>query len=100
EVAQGVGAGGGQALGRLGVRTHQLERSVREVVQQVVARGEMPVERSDPYPGVVGDRGHADPEALAVHGSRCRPHERVPIERSVAALLTTTALLRTTHEFI
>ena len=60
---------------------------MREVVQQVLARREVPVERPDSHACIFSDRRHPYPEAFAMDGGGCRLHERVTVERSIAALL-------------
>jgi len=53
-----------------GVGEHLLEGEVGQVTEQVVAVGEVPVERADPDTGIGGDRRHGHPQPLAVHRRR------------------------------
>ena len=49
---------------------------MREVVQQLLASREVPVERPDPYTCIFSDRRHPYSDALAVDGGYRRLDER------------------------
>lgn len=100
EPTQSVAAGCRRGLGRPRVRQHQLKGPVREVVQQLLAGCEVPVQRSDTQTCIRSDRRHPHADALAVNRSRRRPYERLTVADSVAAPLTRTVLCRTPHKFI
>ncbi len=71
EASQCVASGHTVALGRVHIREHLLEGAVREEVQQVPARREMTVERSNADTGVCRDGRHGYVGPLTVHGG-CR----------------------------
>jgi hypothetical protein len=73
------------ALGGLGVGQHLLERGVGEVVKQVFAAGEVPIESSDADSRVGRDCGHGHPRALPVHGRGRGPDEGLVVTGRVAA---------------
>ena len=100
ELAKTITPGRRGLLGRFRIRQHHLERSVGEVVQQVLTGGEVTVERRDSDAGIGSDRRHPHAQALAMDGGRRRPHERLAIDGSIATPLRRALPHRTTHESI
>lgn len=73
EAPQGIDPARGSSVSGLGVGEHLLEGSVGEVCQELVAGGEVTVQRRDADPGVGGDCRHRYPRAFAMHRCGRRP---------------------------
>src|SRR5208282_789502 len=87
ELPERLGGGRAVAFGRFGVGQHLLERSMGEVAEQVLAGGEVTVERADADSRVGRDRGHRDERAFTVYRRVGSLDEGLVIAGRVAARL-------------
>ena len=69
----------------MGVGEDLLEGAVGELLQQLFAGGEMPVQRAEADPGVHGERRHGHPRAVAVHRGDRGPDQGFPVDQGGTA---------------